>query len=323
MLIEIGSDVGESELNDILEEEHQTSDADPSPSVRRPGQVMRRRWLPAARGLRRRIESLLPPLAANTARYALSRTRYEPRGWTANGLGGGGWNLESVATAQETHWPVLVRNLEGPGPLGVSHLPDRMTREDTGDQNVMMSYGYVLTRAARNKQSVSILDWGGGLGHYYLYSRALLPEIAIEYHCYDVPALCRVGRRLQPGVQFHQETDDLAGARFDLVISSSSLHYFQDWQHVAGTLAQRTSGFLYIARLMTVTRGPSFVVRQRSRQGYRTEFLVWFLNREEVLECVQRHGMNFVREFVFEEDWVVKNAPEQGRCRGFLFHRQE
>ena len=284
---------------------------------------MRRPWLPAARVLRRGIKALLRPLAANTARNASSQTRYEPRGWTANGLRGGGWNVESVGVVQEAHWPVLVRNLEGPGPLGVSHLPTRPTREDLNDQNVMMSYGYVLARAARNKQSVSILDWGGGLGHYYLYSRALLPEVPIEYHCYDVPALCRVGRRLQPGVQFHEGTDDLTGARFDLVISSSSLHYFEDWQQVVGTLAQRTRGFLYIARLMTVARGPSFVVRQRSQQGYRTEFLAWFLNRQEVLECVQRLGMNFVREFVFEEDWVVKNAPEQGACRGFLFHRQE
>ena len=284
---------------------------------------MRRRWLPAARVLRRGIESLLPPLAVTTVRSALSRTRYEPRGWTANGPREGGWNLESVAAAQETHWPVLLQNLEGPGPLGVSHLPTRTTREDPNDHNVMMSYGYVLARAARNKQGVSILDWGGGLGHYYLYSRALLPEVAIEYHCHDVPALCRVGRRLQPDVQFHEGTDDLAAAGYDLVISSSSLHYFEDWQQVVRTLVQHTSGFLYIARLMTVTRGPSFVVKQRSTQGYRTEFRAWFLNREEVLECVQRHGMNFVREFVFAENWLVKNAPEQGECRGFLFQREE
>ena len=285
--------------------------------------MIRRSLLPAARVLRRGIESLLPPVATNAARYALSRTHYERRGWTANGLREGGWDRESVAAAQETHWPVLVRNLEGPGPLGVSHLPTHMTRKDLNDHNVMMSYGYVLARTARNKQSLSILDWGGGLGHYYLYSRALLPEVAIDYHCYDVPALCTVGRRLQPGIQFHEETDDLGAAGFDLVISSSSLHYFEDWRQVAGALAQHTRGFLYIARLMTVSRGPSFVVRQRSRQGYRTEFLVWFLNREELLECVQRLGMNLVREFVYAENWLVKSAPEQGECRGFLFHRQD
>jgi putative methyltransferase (TIGR04325 family) len=283
---------------------------------------MRRVWLPAAGALRRGIERVLPPIMSNAVRYTLSRTHYEPRGWIPNGPHRRGWNQESVAAAQQKHWPVLVQNLEGSGPLGVSHLPTRTTRENTNDHNIMMSYGYVLTRAARERDRLSILDWGGGVGHYYLYSRALLPGVAIEYHCYDVPTLCRAGRRLQPDVQFHEEAADLAGAKFDLVISSSSLHYFENWQEAAGMLAQCTGAFLYIARLMTVTRGPSFVVRQRSTQGYGTEFQAWFLNREELLKCLERLGMKLVREFVFEENWLVRNAPEHGDCRGFLYERR-
>jgi len=195
-----------------------------------------------------------------------------------------------------------------------------VTREDRADHNTMMSYGYVLARAARNKQDLSILDWGGSLGHYYLYSRALLPEVSIDYHCYDSPSLCRLGQRLQPGVQFHEGTDNLAGTRFDLVVSSSSLHYFENWREIASVLAERTSGFLYVARLMIVNRSPSFVVRQRPRRdGYHEHYLSWFLNRGEVVECVERLGMELVREFVFAESWPVKHAPEKGECRGFLF----
>lgn len=281
---------------------------------------MRRGWLPSANGLRRRIRSLIPPVVANGARHDAPRSRYEPCGWVPNGAVSG-WNQDRVATVQEEHWPVLIRNLEGPGPLGVSHLPTRSTRENLDDHNVMMSYGYVLARAARNKQRVSILDWGGSLGHYCLYSRCLLPEVAIDYHCFEVPVLCHAGRRLQPGVEFHTDADDLNGITFDLVISSSSLHYFRDWRQAAGALVRRTGGFLYITRLMTVPRAPSFVVRQQSREGYRTEFLIWFLNRIEVIECVEQLGMKFVREFVFAENWPVENAPEEGECRGFLFQR--
>jgi len=257
------------------------------------------------------------------ARRAFSEWNYEPRGWTANDSDESQWMHSSVAAAQEKHWPVLVRNLEGPGPLGVSHLPSQVAREHYADHNAMMSYAYVLARAARGRENLSILDWGGGLGHYYLYSKALLPEVKIDYHCFDVATLCRLGKRLQPNVQFHEAADHLAGARFDLVISSSSLHYFRDWRETAGLLAGHTGGFLYVARLQTVKRAPSFVVRQRPhRQGYYTDYLSWFLNREELLACFDRLGLELVREFLFQESWPVKRAPEQGECRGFLFRRR-
>ena len=294
----------------------------PGPIRSKARDIIGRGWLPTARVLRRGIQPFLPPLVANYVWYAFSRNTYEPRGWTTNGHVGG-WDRDSVAAAQAAHWPVLVQNVEGAGPLGVSHLPTRTTRQDAADHNVMMSYGYVLARVARNKPSLSVLDWGGGLGHYYLYSKALLPEVAIDYHCFDVPVLCELGRRLQPDAHFYEQENSLAGTAFDLVISSSSLHYFKDWRQVANTLVQRTGGFLYIARLMTVSRVPSFVVKQRSQQGYATEFLVWFLNRGETIEYIERLGMALVREFVYEESWPVKNAPEQGECRGFLFRRRE
>ena len=276
------------------------------------------RWLPTAGSLRGKIRDLLPPIIVQAAHRASSEHRYDPRGWIANGARGEAWDVENVAVAQDAHWPVLVRNLEGPGPLGISHFPDRMTRDNTADHNVMMSYGYVLGRAARNRARVSILDWGGGVGHYYLYSRALMPGLDIEYHCYEVPALCRAGRRLQPDVWFHEGTDTLAGVSFDLVINSAALHLVEDWREVAGTLARRTGGFLYITRLQIVKRVASFVVTYRSRY-YGTEYQAWFLNRGELLDCVQELGMELVREFVFAEHRLVKNAPEQSECRGFLF----
>jgi len=262
---------------------------------------------------------LAPPLAVEIAQRAFSEWSYQPGGWSA---GGAGWNHASVARAQERHFAALARNLKGPGPLGVSHLPSQTTREDRGDHNAMMSFGYVLARAARNKARVGMLDWGGGIGHYYLYSRALLPEVELDYHCYDVPAMCEAGARLVPGARFHHGADDLADARFDLVVSSSSLHYFEDWRATAGLLADRTAEFLYLARVQTVLAAPSFVVKQRPhRQGYRTEYLSWFLNRGELIGQVEGLGMEMVREFVFAESWVVKGAPEQGECRGFLFRR--
>lgn len=271
-----------------------------------------------------RLERLLPPLITGAIRYSLSEWNYVSKEWPSEGLLEEGWNAESVAAGQEAHWPVLVSNLAGTGPLGVSHLPSQMSRDYPGDHNAMMSYGYVLARAARNKDRLSILDWGGGAGHYYLYSKALLPETVVDYECYDLPALCRLGRKLVPQARFHDAAGSLAGTRFDLVISSSSLHYFRDWRDCACVLAGHSGGFLYIARLQTVNRGPSFVVRQKPYgQGYDTEFLSWFINRTELIDHIEALGLELVREFVFAEKWIVKRAPENGECRGFLFRRRE
>lgn len=266
----------------------------------------------------RRVGDYLSPFIANIIKYVFSEMEYVPQGWHTIK----GWNDQSVADAQEKHWPTLVRNLRGPGPLGVSHLPWHTTREDRADHNIMMSYGYVLALAARKKDKLSILDWGGGVGHYYLYSKALLPEIGIEYHCYDVPNLCRLGRKLLPEIHLHDDERDLFGREYDVVVSSSSLHYFENWREQVRKLADATRGFLFVSRLQAVTYAPSFVVVHKLfREGYK-EFLSWCINRQEFLSCAEECGLELVREFVFTEQWTIRGAPEKGECRGFLFRRQ-
>jgi putative methyltransferase (TIGR04325 family) len=277
---------------------------------------------PLRRGFHK-LERLLPPVVTGFIRHSLSEWDYVSDKWPAMGVPEKGWSAESVVDGQQAHWPILVGNLAGTGPLGVSHLPSQLTRDDPGDHNAMMSYGYVLARAGRDKQQLRVLDWGGGAGHYFLYSQILLPEVVLDYHCYELPSMCRLGRKLVPEAQFHEDAQQLTGPRFDLVISSSALHYFEDWQATARLLSDWCAEYLYLARLQTVSRSPSFVVRQRPYgQGYDTEYLSWFLNRGELTGCLESLGLELVREFVYAENWTVKRAPEAGECRGFLFRRR-
>ncbi len=278
-----------------------------------------------ARSLGRVLDATSPYLPAalvNRVNYLLSDWVYVPEGWHAQHAEMKSWTDPAVANAVETHWPTLNQNLQGPGPLGVSHFPWSVTRTHPGYHNAMMSYGYVLALAARKREKISVLDWGGGAGHYNLYSQVLLPEVEIEYHCYDVPSLCEVGKKLQPDARFYHDTAELAGKQFSLVVSSSSLHYFEDWRAVLRQMAAATGDYLYLARLQVVKRSPSFVVEQRPyRDGYYTQCLSWFLNRDEILSCVEESGLKLVREFVYLEQWDVRGAPEKQEGRGFLFRR--
>jgi putative methyltransferase (TIGR04325 family) len=270
-----------------------------------------------------RLSNYLPPVLLRFAKYLFPEMTYARQGWYLEDSGNTGWYERSVADAQEKHWPTLVANLEGHGPLGVAHFPWSLTREDRVNHNAMMSYGYVLARVAREKRQLSILDWGGGAGHYYLYSRALLPEIGIEYHCYDVPRLCQLGKQLIPDAQFHDADADLIGQKFDLVMSSSALHYFRNWREVAVKLAGFTRGFLYIARLQTVSRAPSFVVTHKLHRAGYTEHLSWCVNEQELVTCLEDSGLELIREFVFGEPWSIRGAPDKVDSRGFLFRRRE
>jgi putative methyltransferase (TIGR04325 family) len=269
-----------------------------------------------------RAEKYLPPVILRIAKYVFADMKYCPRGWHPRDSRSRGWEDKSIADAQQRHWPILLQNLQGVGPLGVSHFPWSMTREDRTDHNVMMSYGYVLARAARKKDRITILDWGGGVGHYYLYSIALVPDVAVTYDCYDLPHLCRLGRTLLPEVQFHDSLGELVGKKYDLVLNSSSLHYFENWREVTAKLAAAAQEYLYIARLQTVNDAPSFVVLHRVHRAGYSEFQSWFINREELVSRVKESGLELLREFLFTEKWRIRGAPAKVEGRGFLFQRR-
>jgi putative methyltransferase (TIGR04325 family) len=270
-----------------------------------------------------RLRRFVPPVLADLVARARSGWRYVGSSWPAPYQNG--WHDHSVAEAQTRHWPYLVDATAGRGPLGVSHFPWRTTADEPADQNVIASFGYVLALTALTAGGpISLLDWGGGLGHYHLYAKALLPGVPIDYHCFELPGIAAAGRTLQPAVHFHTSESDIPESAFDLVVCSSALHYAPDWSATLARLAKSTRRFLYVARLQTVDRSASFVVEQMpDPQVYRRPYASWFINRRAFVERAAASGLRLEREFVYDERWFVRGAPEQGRSWGFLFSRGE
>lgn len=245
---------------------------------------------------------------------------YLPQGWKTQDPNILGWNVQSILDTQRQKWPAFVRSLQGTNPLGINHESPTISGSDYASHNTLMVYGYVLAKAAYQKDRISILDWGGGLGHYYLISKALLPDVAIDYYCKDLPILCQGGRELLPDVTFYDDESDCFQKSYDLVLSSSSLQYSEDWKDTVRKLADSARSYLLITRLPIVHNADSFVVVQRPyAYGYYTEYITWFLNRQSLLEYIIGLGMKFVREFLIAEKFPVPDAPEVAEARGFLF----
>jgi putative methyltransferase (TIGR04325 family) len=274
------------------------------------------------------IKQFLPPIIANATKNLLLKDKlpereYTPSGWSAKNKIRG-WDHQSIVDAQRKRWPAFVRSLEGTTPLTVeTEVSPELVKQDLRAHNRSMCFGYVLALASREKQELSILDWGGGAGHFYLVSKALLSNAKIHYTCFDTPPLCNLGKELLPEVDFSDNPDYIFKKKYDLVFVSGSLQYFENWQEILHKLAKTTRGYLYLTRLRIINKAPSYVTLQRAFEteeyGYDTEYYGWVLNRQEFLKNVERTGMRLVREFYLGQASWVFNAPEQSESLGFLF----
>jgi putative methyltransferase (TIGR04325 family) len=268
-------------------------------------------------GRRRHVQSRVAPEEPSPPEW-----EYVPEGWGRRDEPDvAGWDVATVLDAYRTKLPEFRKLLEGTDSIAVATSAAFPVGPPTIEhQNQILAFAYALALASRTTDSITVLDWGGGLGYFYFLSRALLPgEVGIEYHCKEVPTLCSYGREALPEIRFHSDDSCLDG-RYDFVLASSSLQYSEEWGHVLEGLAGAARRYLFLTRVPVVFSHPSFVVLQRTHaHAFQTEYLSWVLNRDELLEHAKRSGLELVREFLLGDKPPVVGAPEQDETRGFLF----
>lgn len=262
------------------------------------------------------VTSVLPPVVTESLRGLRRRLKppvpvleYSPQGWDERLVAGGaspGWNAASVVEATRMENLQSYRLLQSGGPLGTGH-----------QHNLHISFAYVLARAAHCKTSLSVLDWGSGLGYYCYVARAALPEVAIDYHCKETPVLAAAGRQTVPEASWYSDETCL-GREYDVIMLSGSLQYAQDWEEQLRRIAGAAGEWLYITRIPVVERVPTFAAVQRV---YGSTMLHWQFNRANLLDFVESLGFSIDREFEIGDRPCVKDAPEPCELRGWLFRR--
>ncbi len=248
---------------------------------------------------------------------------YVPEGWSRTVRG---WDVPSVEAAYRRRWPEFVAAVRGNGTLGVAHEVAEgrpVVVDDPGWHDIAMTFGYVLARAACGDERLSLLDWGGGPGHYYVLARALLPEVELDYHSRDLPLLAALGREALPEAHFHDD-DTCLERSYDLVLASDSLQYSQDLPAMLARLGAAARPWLFVAQLPVAREADSFVVLQRPYgYGYETEYLGWVVNRDELRQAAGDAGLVLEREFLAPGRIDAAGAPERPVAqRSFLFRKR-
>ena len=247
---------------------------------------------------------------------------YAPDGWNTQ-LGpeaAKGWNDPAAAREEQEKWDAFCSAVYGTGPLGFCHEHTDLTiTRNISFHNIHITFGYVLALASQKKDAVSVLDYGGGFGHYCMVGKALLPEIEIAYHCWEVPVMADEGKRLNPDINWHTGPECL-DKTYDLVMISGSLQYVEHWQEFLCDISKAVApgNYLYLTRVPVIEEAESYVAVQKA---FDSRLLHMQFNRRDLLKGVEQAGFEMVREFVVGDSSFILNAPEQFEMRGWLFRK--
>jgi putative methyltransferase (TIGR04325 family) len=249
-----------------------------------------------------------------------NRLDYAPRGWKTqlSADSPDGWNSPSVVDSERAKWDVFCDIVKGTGPFGFNHeRSDLSETRSVPFHNIHITYGYVLALAAHQRSSLSVLDYGGSLGHYYLIGKALVPHVELIFSCKETSRMVEAGKLLNPSIQWFAD-DSCLEKTYDLVMITGSLQYMEHWQNFIRNISKAVGHYLLLTRVPVVDESNSFVAVQ---YVYGTQVLHWQFNKHELLRAIEKAGFNIVREFVVGDRPYIKNAPEQCELRTWLFRK--
>ena len=140
---------------------------------------------------------------------------------------------------------------------------------------------------------VRILDFGGGPGYGLMVLMDALRNARprIDYHVVDVKNICEAGKELFSDGEapiFHSTLPPSSEASFDLVHTSSTMQYIEDWRTIVGLLASYRAPYLVFEDVFVGTF-PSYVTVQNY---YGSRIPHWFFNFGDFVSEIERHGYN-------------------------------
>jgi putative methyltransferase (TIGR04325 family) len=168
------------------------------------------------------------------------------------------------------------------------------------------------------KKVLSILDFGGGLGHYYQITKIKLLETQINFNCIEMPSMAKIGKLVNPDVHWYTD-ESYAKKTYDLVMVNGSLQYMREWQSTLKKLADLASDYMLISRLPVAKNNQRGYVAMQIYNG--AKLLIYIFSHAEILQAFGALGFDIVEEAIVEDPTYVRNAPEQFEVKGWILKR--
>ena len=190
---------------------------------------------------------------------------------------------------------------------------------------------FLASLFGEEREQVSILDFGGGLGITFIPVASGLAGKALEYHIVESEIICEKGARIfknDARIHFHPSLPELI-KEIDIVHLGSSLQYIEDWKGLLQRLAYYRPRYILLTDL-TAGDIPPFASAQNY---YGSKIPCWFFNINEIIQHMIDLGFNLLFKSTYrntylgeEQEFPLDNFPEElrlGNTAGVLFAHEK
>lgn len=195
---------------------------------------------------------------------------------------------------------------------------------------------YLIISESKNKEKLSVIDFGGGVGNTYLpIIKKLNKPQSIDYHIIDSEKNINQGMAIFSSNEikpiFHKEIPKDIHA--DIIIASSVIQYVSDYSQIIHCLCALKAKYIYLTRTLT-TENETFCVQQNITISYgphNGKFIgstkCVFINRNQLIDIFLQNGY-VIESDLFYSDYsrsLSETSYGDTDCslRTMLFYRAE
>jgi len=243
---------------------------------------------------------------------------------------------------QKHIWDGIYQNFKDVPTLNTGYAGNRLTQETLAyTRKVLLDsqkHKFVLGKTSEEhsflpllvailscyRDSVSILDFGGGMGVDYIHLANSIPTAKnIYYHIVENRLMCEAGSDLfknDSHIRFYP-TLPAPLPKVDIIYMCSALQYVEDYDSLLRDLAQYRPEYFLFAKLSSGNI-PTYATSQRNLPG--TIVAYWFINIQEIESIMVSSGYSLVFKSILQREYDQSNFPTEyrlGRACNLLFKR--
>ena len=133
------------------------------------------------------------------------------------------------------------------------------------DAEILASFSGLLSLS----REIKVLDFGGSFGKYYFFVQKIFGDnIKMAWDVFETKSLCEMSGSYAAfqAINYFSDFDNIKENRYDIVIASGSVQYFQDPIKVIKDLANLQSKVLIINRMPLIDTPTQFSLQKLNLQ---------------------------------------------------------